>query len=299
MEWIETYLGNAHGEKDGETLRRFGPTLGIPDPEKFLTTTTVQQIAEEYRVALLAVVSLGSWRVHANNYIDIDGRIGGIGEHNPAEFFRSINNARLESAGKGLQAPANTMWYAMLGGHFLEQLVDPLKEHADLFDGVKIGAFRPDDYSFLQPQQEDLWRFCEDKNWPVLIHCSAQNSQTCLEIMELAKRYPRARFCASHLGGDSEESMETLAETFINGEGLPDNFFLNTAVKDLSLVRRFLTLYPRLINRLVHGSDIPYLGDYAEIQRRTHREFGPEELDQIMANGRRFLGGKPSASVDL
>lgn len=291
IEKVDTYVADTCGTQDAETLKRLRIPL-LPDAENFLQIGDVRRLAEEFRLRVYAVTSLGTWRM-GDQYLGIDGSLGEIGETNPEEFFHQINNARFELAEKEETTPEGELWYAKLGGHFPEKLVPYLKEHANLFNGVKIGAFVPRELDFTDPKYNELWEFCAEKTWPVLIHCSQSNSETFFQIVELARKYPNARFCASHLGGEKREFIETRSDQISQmANGLPENFFLNIAVRDPSLVRILQGKNPDILKRIVYATDVPFMGSYGEVHDRNQEFFTEAELDTIMANGKRFLLGE-------
>ncbi len=289
-------MADVCGKYDGETLREIGPHLGL-EADKFLdiekAREEVNKIAGDTGAEInYALTSLGTWRnPGTGEYLSIDGEWGGIGEDDPEEFFRQINNARLELRRPGGEVPKNEKWYAKIGGHFPEKLLPMLKAHSHLFDGLKIGAFRTPDFDLLDQKYEELWKFCEEMEWPVLIHCSSSNDQDCFRIFGLAQRYPRARFCASHMGGDNPKEIEQRAKSLRRARTPHRNFFLNTAVEDLRMVRKAISMWPKLLDSLVIGSDIPFLGDdYSKAIQRISDHFSERELKRIVANGKRFLG---------
>lgn len=295
-EIIDTYSADVYGSYDGQTLRSIGQNLGL-EPDKFWDVEKareeVNRIAEETGMKInYALTSLGTWRnPGTGEYLSIDGDWGEIGEDDPEEFFRQINNARFELRREGCEVPGNEKWYAKIGGHFPEKLLPMLERHSHLFDGIKIGAFRPVDFDLLDMKYKELWEFCEEMEWPVLIHCSASNDQDCFRIFGLAQRYPRARFCASHMGGDNPEKIEERIK-YLRREKTPHrNFFLNTAVKDLEMVRKAISIWPKVLDSLVMGADIPFLGDnYSEAVKRMKDHFSERQLGKIIANGKRFMG---------
>lgn len=287
-------MADVCGRDDGETLREIGPRFGLK-ADKFLDVEkareTIEEIIRDTGVEVnYALTSLGTWRnPGTGEYLSIDGDWGGIGPDDPEEFFRQINNARLELRRPGGDVPKNEKWYAKIGGHFPEKLLPTLEAHSHLFDGLKIGAFRPPEFDLLDIKYKRLWEFCEEMEWPVLIHCSASNDQDCFRIFGLAQRYPKARFCASHMGGDNPKKVEERVKYLRRARTPHRNFFLNTAVKDLGTVRKAISIWPKVLDALVMGADIPFLSDdYSEAVKRMKDHFDERELRKITTNGKRF-----------
>lgn len=281
-----TYLADVCSNQGPEEklLANLGPQVGLPSSDHFLDIDLARSFSQQIGSKIYAITSLGSWFL-GGQYLGLDGNFGSIGENDPKEFFEQTNLARLSLLE---EVPDNEFWYAKIGGDFPDKLVFYLHKYADCFDGVKIGAFRPKDFQFADSKYQSLWELCVKKKWPVLAHCSEKNEQNFYDLWQIAHNFPTLKICASHLAGENKEFIKERAD-FLKDKVIPANFFFNIVVRDLSLVRILLEKNSAIMNHLLFGTDIPFLGEYESFINRLKTVFNKEEIKRIMQNSEEFL----------
>lgn len=275
--------------------------------DKFLTPDEVKDqfdmALEETRAKVFWTVSQGTFKV-GNKYCRPTGVLSGIPKRYDfskpevrSNFFRETNRYAFDT-----EKSEGEKRYAILGTENPGQFVDELREHANLFDGVKFGAYRKLQLNTTEAQEsmQKIVEVCKENNWPMLIHTSIvdfRNNEGLEGIYMLAKRNPEVNVCVSHMGGDiskwTDEDYKKYLEQRIlclrKLSEIPENLYFNTAVKDLKLVKDLMLVIPELKEQILLASDVPFaFKNFQDFERDIFKKFEEEEIKQFNNNALRY-----------
>jgi len=161
------------------------------------------------------------------------------------------------------------------------------------FRGIKVHPYC-DQIPADDPRYEPVWRFSAEQEVPVLIHTwnSRRYTDALLETCrpgifeKIALEHPGAVLLLGHSGGE----WDGIADTLGVAKKCP-NIFLDTASS---------RLYPGIIERLIeelgaerilYGSDVPFLSPVPQIGKIVAAEIGEKEKRMILGgNAARLFG---------
>jgi predicted TIM-barrel fold metal-dependent hydrolase len=160
--------------------------------------------------------------------------------------------------------------------------------------GVKGFKFYPADHDFdaLSDTMMDIYSRCEKHRLIIMFHTgfTAQKDteqQFCnpADFTPLLESFPQLPIIFCHAGKPHwyEDSI-TLLENY-------DNAYIDTALVPVEVVKQFVDEHPKIIDKIIFGSDWPVCGDYQKLVQRYHDAgFSELQLDKIMhTNGLSLL----------
>ncbi len=222
---------------------------------------TWKEVIEDIKNRIAVIVSL--WRLvdnydNWNFFLDKQDIVcDDWSENNTLRIFKECNEAIIKMD----FIPENILAFVNIAWKYPEKFLPYIKEYKSLFKGVKILASLC--ISVNDNKLDEIYKFCEENNWPVIVHCSHEESShlNIWELIKVAKRFPWVKFIASHMGWDNPEIIKKVTFNILK-EKKYKNLFFNTAIKNYEALEDIVKrLWPW---NIVFARDYPFLWDKHE-----------------------------------
>lgn len=171
-----------------------------------------------------------------------------------------------------------------------KSIITQIKENKSVVKGLKYHPSvhqEPVDSILLQPFIDKAIK----NNIPILVHCGRDKLSNMTYLITAAKRNPKAKFIAAHMGGAAAELIYIAIER-LAAENVKNIWLDSSAINLPSLIEFGVAKLG--INRILFGSDVPYgdlrmsiaCVDFTTLSKEEKEKVFYENSKQLISFGR-------------